>query len=154
MTASFCSLEWAAWQNTAKRMKWHNASMKASDCKKFHIYEPEDQPNDCKNSSFLAQSTKVESTSGAKGSTFNSTNTISIFMLLFKLLSTKKGSNLGLEITWYVEIKHLNVKNALCHLPQKPLACISALALSLQLVEDGVIDFSVSGIKRGSIATS
>ena len=75
-------------------------------------------------------------------------------MLLFKLLSTKKGSNLGLEITWCIGMKHLNVKNALYLLPQKPLACISALALSLQLVKDGVIDSPVSGIKGGSIATS
>ena len=42
------------------------------------------------------------------------------------------------------------VKNAPCLLPQKSLACISALALSLQLTEDDVIDSPVSGIKGGS----
>ena len=88
------------------------------DCKKFHVYEPEDQPSYCKNS-FLAQSTKSRKYKWGKGSTFNSKNMISIFTLLLHSVSV----------------------------------CISALALSLRLTEDGVIYSPVSGSKGGSIVT-
>ena len=53
-------------------------------------------------------------------------------------------------------MKHPNIKNTLCRLPQKPLArtVVSALASSLRLADAGTRALPVSGCKGDSSATS
>ena len=81
-------------------------------------------------------------------------NTVTIFSFLFKFMSTKQRSYLSLAIARCVGMKHPNIKNAPCRLPQNPLAWISALASSLRLADAGTMASPVSGCKGGSTATS
>ena len=79
-------------------------------------------------------------------------NTVSMLMFLFKFISTKQRTYLSLVAARCVGMKHSNIKNALCRLRQKPLACISALASSLRLADAGTRASPVSGCKGGSTA--
>jgi len=65
---------------------------------------------------------------------------IPIFLLLLKLKSTKNGSNPGLTITYCVRMENPDIKQ--CTL-LKLLACMSALALLLQLAKDGAISSEI-----------
>ena len=75
-------------------------------------------------------------------------------MFLLKFMSTEENSYLSLVIASYIEIKHPNIKNAPCCVPQKPLPWISALASSLQLADAGTTISPLSGCNGCSIATS
>ena len=81
-------------------------------------------------------------------------NMVTIFSFLLRFISMEERSYLSTAIARCIGMKHPNIKNAPCLLPQKSLAWISALASSLRLADAGTRDSSVSGCKGGSTIRS
>ena len=81
-------------------------------------------------------------------------NFVTMPTFLLKFMSTTQGSNRGALVARCVQVKYPYIKNTPCHLPQKPLACISALASSHLLAVAGETTLEDSGCSGGSMRTS